>query len=588
MSAAWPKKAFDAAELQGLGPSLRNRLIWDWWCDDGTRRDLLAHWGDQVQTIPSRWPRQDDPAPPFTQPSPQGHRCLHLFLHRDSVNTVLRDAHRFSNQPYAALGGAGFMLAQDPPPPGGGPNWQAIQHRVVKAALGKYPLAELRLLAKRAVRQASLGTLTVERFDLAAWAEQAALRFLGQLAGFGFQDHALLEDCARATYRALHYLSFAQHFVSEPGCLPAGQQALARLSQRASALMTEYAELRRNPRAFEPAATACWPVGVQPWSELNLSGLGEPLLQKFAALDGPLSGRDLATIAACLVAGTAGNLVNAACDLGPWVVDEALTLRDQPPSDDDLEQTVRERLQARPPIRVVPRRVRGDTVVLQGVTLRDDDDILLLLRDDAANQSSCPHAWGQTQQGDAVHACLGDRLATVLLAALVRELAALPALRRVLDPLDGLPQGIEREWGLIANRLPLAHDRERRCGHHNLIVSMRVKAPMSENAAKLRRLIATGLPRIEHVLRDFGQVHFAWFEFSDDDSRLVLRTIYDGDFDGYLSFFAQRAGDLFDHLFDYLEDAPPRPVRQHPLEFIDTIRRHNRTPLAGYLFSRTP
>jgi hypothetical protein len=89
-------------------------------------------------------------------------------------------------------------------------------------------------------------------------------------------------------------------------------------------------------------------------------------------------------------------------------------------------------------------------------------------------------------------------------------------------------------------------------------------------------------------LSDFGGVHFAWFEFSDDDSQVVLRTIYDGQFDAYLQHFALRAGDLFDGLFEHLEGAPPRPVAEHPREFVETLRRFNRAPLAGYLYSAYP
>ena len=89
-------------------------------------------------------------------------------------------------------------------------------------------------------------------------------------------------------------------------------------------------------------------------------------------------------------------------------------------------------------------------------------------------------------------------------------------------------------------------------------------------------------------MKDFNHLHFAWFEFSDDDSQLVLRTIYDGQFEAYVQFFALQAGELFDGLFEYLEGAPPRPVAEHPHEFVEILRRFNRAPLGGYLFSAYP
>ncbi|MDZ7811848.1 MAG: hypothetical protein U5L74_01470, partial [Ideonella sp.] len=86
----------------------------------------------------------------------------------------------------------------------------------------------------------------------------------------------------------------------------------------------------------------------------------------------------------------------------------------------------------------------------------------------------------------------------------------------------------------------------------------------------------------------FGGVHFAWFEFTEDERSLVLRTIYDGPFEAYVQHFALFAGDLFDGLFEYLEGAPPRPVASHVFEFVETLKRLNRGPLGAYLYSAYP
>ena len=73
----------------------------------------------------------------------------------------------------------------------------------------------------------------------------------------------------------------------------------------------------------------------------------------------------------------------------------------------------------------------------------------------------------------------------------------------------------------------------------------------------------------------------------ENDDCLALSTVFDGDFDAYVEHFASKVP-LFDEQFKYLEDAPPTPIAEHPKEFVEVIRRNDRTPLAGYFFSAYP
>lgn len=566
---------FDIEDLNALAdqPDAWNRLVFDWWCDESDRRELLAHWRGAPRLLWSRAPLELDPSPPLDRPAVQGRRPVWLLSDPRDVERALTSTLEFSNAPYAELGGGSFVLAQDPV--ASGIDWHAEQRALIMGMLD-YPSSSLRLIAERAVEQAALTALARDEFDVAVLAEQAALRFFGLLYGYAVHDHGVLEDASRSVYRALQYVVFGQHFATEPLTLPTARAALGRLVDRSSQLMTDYPRFARSARRHGPVQRQRQPDGVVAWSEQGLACVGSPVLARLETLPGLLGARDRASIAATLLAGTVGNLVSATCLVVDTLLDDAGKRAAWPGNAPTL-------FAARPPLPIVPRRTRRQ-VTLSGNTVLDAGvDCLVLLGD----RASAPEVWGQVAAGG-THACLGRHLASPLLEALVPRILRLPQLRRALDPLTGTPLPLERLWGFGCTRLPLLHERNqiRPRPLHNLIVAMRVRSPVGEHAAALRRLIAGAVPRIEQVLTGFGHVSHAWFEFSDGDTQLVLRTLYAGDFDSYIEHFALFAGDLFDSLFEHLEDAPARPVAEHPDDFIDTVRRFNRAPLAGYLYSR--
>ena len=117
---------------------------------------------------------------------------------------------------------------------------------------------------------------------------------------------------------------------------------------------------------------------------------------------------------------------------------------------------------------------------------------------------------------------------------------------------------------------------------------MRLRSPVQKYAAVVREVIRAGAPRIEEALRSARHVHFAWFELIEGDSVLVLHTVYDGTFYAYIQDFALRVGDLFDALFECIENPPPMPVSKFPNEFVAHIQRYDRPPAMGYFFSAYP
>ena len=612
-----PRFDFNLEEFQAMHDQQQNWRLFDWWCDNDDHAALVVALDGAPLKFRTRAPREDDPAPPIGKPAPQGFRDAWMLSSAKDIDLALENPDLFSNIAYAPLGGGSFLLGQDP-------SLSDHRHReqvsFVKAALAPYVAnrAGLARLADLAVEQAALTALASPDFDLAAFAEQAGLRYLGMLFGYGFQDHALLEDASRTAYRALQYIAVGQHFASEPGVLGAAQQAVGQLVARTSDLVDQYSRLTRAPRCFGTPNHRSWPTGVQPWAELELRALGEPLLKGLNGMDSPLSGRDRAMVCSMLLAGTLGNVQSAVCLIvqelsnssgaspqrdvrGPAITQHEYAHRPDlsksdaaGASEDTLEHELVRLFCGLRPVTVLPRRTLEDVNLSGGQTIPKDTDCLLLLEGSSAADSrirsqTCPHAWGQASGGaGAIHPCLGKDLAWPLILAIVGRVKALPGLTQALDPLTGEVLGIERLWGFACTKYPMRYDRQRKHQQQNLIISMQVKSPIAQNAAALRKLLASSVPRIDAVLVGFEGVHFAWFEFSENDSRLVLRTVYDGQFEAYIRHFAIRAGDLFDGLFEFLDDAPTRPVAEHPDDFVETIRRFNHAPLAGYLYSAYP
>lgn len=571
----YSRPKFDAADLNDKNLEQKTRLVFDWWCDDDDREAYLKSLGTSTGWIASRAHVQDDPAPPRSQPVPQGHAKVALIVDPAEVDKALVDTQAYSNIPYAELGGGGFMLAMDPV--SGGTDWHGEQRKFASAWLGAFSSAQLEKVAELAVEQAAVVSLAGPQFDLADYAQQAALRYFGLLFGFGTADHLLLEAAAARGYKALQYQIVGRHFVSDPTIIPQAQAAMALLAARTSSLVDEYATLVRAPRRpTRPGVTKPadrWPTGVQPWDELGLSSLGDPLLRTAPAVGGAVfSGQDLCTIVAGLLVGMVGNVQTAVC-----LMVQELLRKGNPP-----EQTlgnVRKLLAKHPPVPFLPRR----TLKTTGGDIPQGTDCILAMRPREDHQG-CP--WGQVAKGNAVHACLGQAFVEPLLVAIVNHVLSLRGLDQLRDGVTGEVLKPERLWGFGCTRYLLRYRRDKVRTRQPLIVTMPIKAPIADNAARLRAVIRSAAPRIDSVLLGSSMVQVAWFEFLAGDTLLTLHTVYDGDFDSYILHFAESAGELFDQIFECIEGAPPMPVSDYPFEFVETIRRFNRPPAANYFFSR--
>ena len=87
------------------------------------------------------------------------------------------------------------------------------------------------------------------------------------------------------------------------------------------------------------------------------------------------------------------------------------------------------------------------------------------------------------------------------------------------------------------------------------------------------------------MLRESRHVHFACFVLLNGDSELMLFTVFDRGFEPYVEHFALQVGSLFDRLFEHMLHAPPAPVDEFPQDFVELIRRFDRSPEASLFFS---
>ncbi len=596
------KKAVTPPDLQhyrGAAKGKQNRLLLDWLDDDAHRATLfrlINHDGGKL-TFPSRdaWERPCDcDGPQHPGPLPQvGHRDVEIVTDRNRITEILKDdGSRYSNRLYAELGGGSFMLALDPK--------RAVAHPAQRAAfLASFPhdtnlLADL---SHRACRAAAVSALRAADFDLAVYAEQAAVRYCQKLMGYGLANYTLLESSLRTAYQALVYQVLGRHFVTDPLAVQQSKLAMGQLLKRTSALIDAYG------RADEDVIKRCRDTDLP-------AGFNKPVLQKLGEMDDDLNGEQRAVIAVGAAVGTVGNVQAAACiavqalfasqpsrpvavaSAGDslWTRARRLALK-VPPADaldslqlNEWKTLIQGLLQKNPPIPFLPR-LELDS---RGLAANPGKELLLALggatlgKDDVDD----PLVWGLATGG--THWCAGQALAWPLICEIVRQVMALPNLEERLDAEDASVIGLKKRWGFACESYPLTHRRDRLVMQSSLNVAMRVKSPVKDNADRVREVIQSGAPRIEQALRESRHVHFAWFELVESDTVLVLHTVYDGPFEAYLQDFALKVGVLFDLLFECIEDPPPMPVDLFPTEFVAHLQRYDRRPAMGYFFSAYP
>lgn len=199
-----------------------------------------------------------------------------------------------------------------------------------------------------------------------------------------------------------------------------------------------------------------------------------------------------------------------------------------------------------------------------------------------------PETVASTNRAEYLHSCIGKDMAMYSICYSVRQLMLLPGLTQALDEQTGQPLGLTKRSGLICERYPLEYEREKLLRQSPLQTVLHIKSPVPEHAAALRQVLQFGAPFIEKVLREARHVHFASFMFLDNESKLVLFTAYDGDFDAYIGHFAREFGPLFDRFFSHIENGPPAPIAEHAFEFVQFLRQAQQPAVGGLFFSAYP
>ncbi|MBA3254261.1 MAG: cytochrome P450 [Pseudomonadota bacterium] len=566
-------------------PAHQNRLLLDWLSDDAHRAELFRLVNDRggVLDFPSRdaSPRErSDLGPGDERPAPvTKHKVVRLVTARATLAQILRDdGTHFSNRVYGELGGGSFMLALDPV--------ASEAHDTQRVAFrDAFTNSEARLvhLSHFAVRAASVMSLRAPEFDLAAFAEQSALRFCQKLMGYALRDFRLLETSLHDAYRGLVYQVFGRHFASDPMAIPLARQGMGKLLKRTSELIDAYV------LDDEDGLKGCEDRAIPPGMI--------PSLKRLGVLPGDLNGEQRAIVALGAAVGTVGNVQAAACiavkamfdDKKLWQEARKLIASKKESSSRPTENyaewkgLIEGALARNPPIPFLPRwRVGADG--------KPGYEVVLALgggtNGAGAQGGDDPLIWGLSPAGP--HHCAGAALAWPLIVEIVRQVILLPGLAERLDAKDANPMGLDKKWGFICESYPLVHRRERRVAQASLNVAMRLKAPVRDSADRVLDVIRAGAPRIEEALRESQHVHFAWFELIEADTVLVLHTVYDGPFKAYIQDFALKVGEVFDALFACIEDAPPSPVDKFPDEFVAHLQRYNRAPAMGYFFSAYP
>jgi cytochrome P450 len=590
-----PPPKVDLTELSGErnSPYVRNRKLFEWLGDDEARASLyatLSAAGKPCLPFPSRAIRNMEDKDCKREDLRSGHETVFLLAHAEDIKHVLANREgRFSNEPYRALGTGTFMLALDD---------VDLRRKQIAAARRAFPTSEEEVLklCAFAIDAAQVMSLRGPKFDLAEFSEQVALRFCSALFGFAVKDYGRIEAAMRAAYNGLNYQILGRHFTTEPLALPTAERLMGELLGRSALLIDEY-QLDRDDL----------PEGLDKMG----AGLGSfvPVMKKLARMPGELNGEELAVLVVGAMAGVVGNVQASVC-IAVDAIFRANKLNEASRAawlddGDELQLWITGALRLNPPVAFLPRRAQADIKNLpSGLVLKAGAECILCmgaatrqalgqisdlrqLREAEKDGLIFGLVEGEFPQGGP-HSCIGADLARPLVRAIVRHILRLPGLAEQLDPEDASVIRLEKRWGFGCVRYPLIYRSDRRRKQQSLNVSMRIKAPVGQNASALRALIRIGAPRIERALREARHVHFAWFEFIDNDRRLVLHTVYDGDFGAYIQHFALVVGDMFDLLFQHIEDAPQMPVAKFPGEFVDLIRRYNMAPAMGYFFSAYP
>lgn len=207
----------------GSSPAMLNAMLYQWWQDEAVRPrlyDWILRQRKGELLFPSR--AREVPDQQGHASMLPGYRAAKLVV-GGRVPEMLQDAKHFRNLPYRALSDGPLLLAADAP-------HQAVQgvgeqRDVVEALLASLALdpTHVEVLARAATESACVLPLKSGCFDLAALAQDVALRYLALM--FGIPPYALpfVQAPLDAAYRSLNFVLVGRHF--EPYSQAKGREA---------------------------------------------------------------------------------------------------------------------------------------------------------------------------------------------------------------------------------------------------------------------------------------------------------------------------------------------------------------------------
>lgn len=105
----------------------------------------------------------------------------------------------------------------------------------------------------------------------------------------------------------------------------------------------------------------------------------------------------------------------------------------------------------------------------------------------------------------------------------------------------------------------------------NLIMPLRRRHVLRRG--ELLRDLSEATDMLTVGLNNVGTVHFA--RFLVVGRHLCMISVYDGELSGYIRDFIGTIGQAFEMVMKHVKDPPPRPVSEHPDEFIAWVAAHD-------------
>ena len=113
----------------------------------------------------------------------------------------------------------------------------------------------------------------------------------------------------------------------------------------------------------------------------------------------------------------------------------------------------------------------------------------------------------------------------------------------------------------------------------HLVLDFPIEAPA--HAKALTEELPALMPEFAKAQDDLGTVHFSRFMLEGDQKLLFLSDI-DGEGAPHIERLVERAGPMFDAIFEHVDNPPATPVASDPKRVIKWLKHHVREPLDTY------